>query len=252
MKMLEVQLENFKKTPLLTNTQPDFSGVGNAAMLDRTVRSNNWIRSDTIFIENEQIEALSNRPAWTAALLEAPLPGKAVETTAAMEGISPIENELAHVIDVGANYCSLWNFHNIDPKVLASSYEQSRAAFDSINRRIGYRVRPSFVWSYADAAQTGLIIGFANDGIAAVPGVLRVTVEDGYGKALRSGCLDAGFPLPGKIRQAHFVLPHGTQWQGLKLRAELEVKGVRYPVRWACHQKVNDDSTLSLRANIRA
>ncbi len=54
-KMLEVQLENFTKTPLLTNTQPDFSRVGNSELLDRTVRSNNWIRSDTIFIENEEI-----------------------------------------------------------------------------------------------------------------------------------------------------------------------------------------------------
>jgi hypothetical protein len=60
--MLEVQLEHFTKTPLLTNTQPDYSRVGNSELLDRTVRSNNWIRSDTIFIENEQIEALSNRP----------------------------------------------------------------------------------------------------------------------------------------------------------------------------------------------
>src|SRR5215813_6153338 len=67
--MLEVQLENFKKTPLLTNTQPDFSRVGNSEMLDRTVRSNNWIRSDTIFIENEQIEALSIRLSWIADLL---------------------------------------------------------------------------------------------------------------------------------------------------------------------------------------
>ncbi len=74
--MLEVQLEHFKKTPLLTNTQPDYSRVGNSELLDRTVRSNNWIRSDTIFIENEQIEALSNRPPWTAALLEQGLPGK--------------------------------------------------------------------------------------------------------------------------------------------------------------------------------
>ena len=76
MRMLEVQLEHFTKTPLLTNTQPDYSRVGNAEMLDRTVRSNNWIRSDTIFIENEQIEALSNRPPWIAALLEQGLPGK--------------------------------------------------------------------------------------------------------------------------------------------------------------------------------
>ncbi len=81
--MLEVQLENFKKTPLLTNTQPDYSRVGNSEMLDRSVRSNNWIRSDTIFIENEQIEALSNRPPWIGAVLEQPLPGKPPDTAAA-------------------------------------------------------------------------------------------------------------------------------------------------------------------------
>src|SRR6185369_13398636 len=102
--MLEVQLKNFKKTPLLTNTQPDFSRVGNAEMLDRTVRSNNWIRSDTIFIENEQIEALSNRPPWIGALLEQGLPGKPPDPKAAHEGISPAENMISHVMDIGANY----------------------------------------------------------------------------------------------------------------------------------------------------
>ncbi len=82
--MLEVQLEHFSKTPLLTNTQPDYSRVGNSELLDRTVRSNNWIRSDTIFIENEQIEALSNRPPWIAALLEQGLPGKPPDPNAAV------------------------------------------------------------------------------------------------------------------------------------------------------------------------
>jgi hypothetical protein len=251
MNMLEVQLENFKKTPLLTNTQPDYSRVGNAEMLDRTVRSNNWIRSDTIFIENEQIEALSNRPPWIAALLEQGLPGKLPDPSAAHEGISPAENMIAHVIDVGANYWSLWNFHQISAKTLMSYYQAYPAAFDRINRRIGYRVRPSFIWSYKDGSYQGLIIGFANDGIAGVPGVLRVNVESQDGKVLSSGCLDAGSPLPGKIRQAQFVLPNVTDWKGLKLRAEIEVKGMRYPVRWACHQKLNDDGSLTLRPNLR-
>ena len=40
-------------------------------------------------------------------------------------------------------------------------------------------------------------------------------------------------------------------WKGLKLRAEIEVKGMRYPVRWACHQKLNDDGSLTLRPNFR-
>ncbi len=84
--MLEVQLEHFSKTPLLTNTQPDYSRVGNSELLDRTVRSNNWIRSDTIFIENEQIEALSNRPPWTAALLEQGLPVNLPIRTSRMKG----------------------------------------------------------------------------------------------------------------------------------------------------------------------
>src|SRR5579872_2857918 len=251
LQMLEAQLEQFSKTPLLTNTQPDYSRVGNSEVLDRTLRSNNWIRSDTIFIENEQIEALSNRPPWVAALLEQGLPGKPPNPQDVREGISPAENMISHVMDIGANYWSLWNFHHIDAKMLESYYQASPEWFDRFNRRIGYRVRPSFIWSYEDGGYQGLIVGFANDGIAGVPGVLRVTVESEDANQLKSGCLDAGYPVPGKIRQAQFVLPQGTKWQGLKLKAEIEVKGMRYPARWACHQKLNDDGTLTLRANGR-
>jgi len=249
-RMLEVQLEHFTKVPLLTNTQPDYSRVGNSELVDRTVRSNNWIRSDTIFIENEQIEALSNRPPWIAALLEQGVPGRPPDPAAAQEGISPAENMIAHVMDIGANYWSLWNFHQISAKNLAAYYQAYPQWFDRINHRIGYNVRPSFIWSYEDGGYLGLIAGFANDGIASVPGVLRVTVESEDGKALKSGCLDPGYPVPGKIRQAQFVLPPGTKFQGLRLRAEIEVKGVRYPVRWACHQKLNDDGSLTLRPNL--
>ena len=167
------------------------------------------------------------------------------------EGISPSDDIITHVIDVGANYWSLWNFHQINAKNLAAYYQAFPTWFDRIGRRIGYRVRPSFIWSYEDNGYLGLIIGFANDGIAGVPGVLRVTVESQDGKPLKSGCLDAGYPLPGKVRQAQFVLPQGTKWPGLRLRAEIEVKGMRYPVRWACRQKLNDDGTLALRANGR-
>jgi hypothetical protein len=248
--MLEVQLDHFTKTPLMTNTQPDFSRVGKSELLDRTVRSNNWIRSDTIFIENEQIEALSNRPPWIAAVLEQALPGKAPDPLAAQEGISASDNLIAHVMDVGANYWSLWNFHQISAKNLMSYYQASPTWFDRINRRIGYRVRPSMIWSYEDDGYLGLIVGFANDGIAGVPGVLRMTVQKENGEAITNGCLDAGYPLPGKIRQAQFILPRGTKWQGLRLKAEIEVKGMRYPVQWACHQKLNDDGSLTLRSNL--
>jgi hypothetical protein len=249
--MWEVQQENFTKTPLVTNTQPDYSRVGNSEVLDRTVRSNNWIRSDTIFIENEQIEALSNRPAWVAVMIEQGLPGQAPDKATSHEGVSPSDDMIVHVMDVGANYWSLWNFHQISAQNLASYCHAFPTWFDRINRRIGYRVRPSFIWSYEDSGYLGLIAGFANDGIAGVPGVLRITVESEEGKALASGCLDPGYPVPGKVRQAQFVLPKGTKWQGLRLKAEIEVTNMRYPVRWACHQKLNDDGTLTLRANGR-
>jgi hypothetical protein len=249
-KMMEVQLEHFTKTPLLTNTQPDYSRVGNSEVLDLTVRSHNWIRSDTIFIENEQIEALSNRPPWIAAALEQGIPAKAPDTNVAGEGVSPTENMIAHVMDVGANYWSLWNFHAISAKNLLTYYHAFPKSFDQINRRIGYRVRPSMIWSYEDRGYLGLIIGFVNDGIAGVPGVLRVTVESEDGKVLKSGCLDPGYPLPGKLRQAQFVLPPGTKFAGLKLRAEIEVKCMRYPVQWACRQKLDEDGSLTLRSNL--
>lgn len=243
--MLNVQLEHFTKTPLVTNTQPDSSHVGNSEVLDRTVRTNNWIRSDTIFIENEQIEELSNRPPWVAVALEQGLPGKPPQSLPLNEGISPTDNIIQHVMDVGANYFSLW-LHDISAENLMSYYQSSPTSFDRLNRRIGYRVRPSLIWGCRD--QTGLIIGFANDGIAGVPGVLRVTVESQDGKPLQSGCLDPGYPLPGKIRQAQFLLPQGTKLAGLRLKAEIEVKGMRYPVRWACHEKLNDDGSLTLRS----
>jgi hypothetical protein len=63
--------------------------------------------------------------------------------------------------------------------------------------------------------------------------------------------LDAGYPKPIGIRQAMLILPAGTQGEGLRLKAELEVKGVRHPIRWACPQKVNADGTRTLRPNDR-
>ena len=106
------------------------------------------------------------------------------------------------------------------------------------------------IWSYEDSGYLGLIIAFANDGIAGFRAYCGSPSRAEDGKVLKSGCLDAGYPLPGKLRQAQFVLPQGTKFAGLKLRAEIEVKGMRYPVRWACHQKLNEDGSLTLRSNL--
>jgi hypothetical protein len=43
------------------------------------------------------------------------------------------------------------------------------------------------------------------------------------------------------------VTSSAPAWQGLRLKAEIEVKGQRHAVRWACHQRLNGDGSLTLR-----
>jgi hypothetical protein len=92
-----------------------------------------------------------------------------------------------------------------------------------------------------------LILGIANDGVAGVPGVLGIYAETPDGKVKIGGNLDAGEPGAGQIRQASIILPKGMDGQQVILRAELEVKGIRRPVRWACRQPTNPDGSLTIR-----
>jgi hypothetical protein len=245
--MFEHQLGAWKKTPLATNTQPDFSKVGNSELLDRTIRSNNWLRTDTIFIENEQIDALSNRPAWTGVTVEVGMSDGSPKSLHIDEGVTYTDNVFHHVKDVSACYFSLWNWHRIAAERVQSYYEKFPAAIDDLARSIGYRVRPSWIWTYEEGGYPGLILGLVNDGIASLPGVLRISVITEGGRVLAGGALDAGYPLPRKVRQAKLALPKGTSWKGLRLKAEIEVKGRSFPVRWACKQALNPDGTLTLR-----
>ncbi len=217
-KMFETQQKYWTKLPLVTNTQPDFSHVGNSGLLDRTIRSHNWIRTDTIYIENTQIEALSNRPPWTAAISEVGITTGKPEDLNIDEGVTLNENIISHVMDLGANYWSVWNWHNIAAKNILGYYEKYPEAIDEIARSIGYRVRPSWIWYFEKEEHPGIIVGFTNDGIAAVPGALYVTLFSDDGKVKVGGSLDAGYPHPRGVRQAMFILPKGTDWKGLKLK----------------------------------
>jgi len=247
MRMLETQLGIWTKTPLVTNTQPDFSRVGNSELVDRTIRTHNWLRSDTIFIENEQIEPLSNRPPWIAAICEAGMTTADPKALLMEEGLTQTENVIAHVMDVGANYWSLWHWHDISARHILDFYEKFPEPIDRIARRIGYQIRPSWIWHYEKDGHPGLVVGLVNDGIACVPGVLRLTVFSKDGKVAVSGCVDPGYPMTRGVRQALLPLTKGTDWKGLRLKAELEVKGQRHPITWACHQKLNSDGSLTLR-----
>lgn len=255
LKIYEMQNKYWDKVPLLTNTQPDFSRVGNSSVLDKTVRDGNWLRTDTIFIENEQIEALSNRPAWIAAAVECGMSNGREETMDYDNaGIPRNEAVISHVKDVGANYFSLWNWHDINADNLHRYYEKYPDGLNDLASSLGFRIRPSWIWESGDSAgNTNLIFGMVNDGIACVPGVLRLTLFTDDGKVNISGCLDAGYPMTRGVRQAMMTVPAGIDVNSgqLKLKAEIEVKGVKYPVPFAIAQKLNPDGSLTIKRNIR-
>jgi hypothetical protein len=234
----------------MTNTQPDYSQVGNAEILDRTIRSHNWIRTDTIFIENRQIEALANRPPWIAAFIEKSMAD--VDNPRRMRlknGVPMTDRVISHVIDAGANYHSLW-YHKVAAERIKKYYGAYPDMIDIISHRIGYRVRPSWIWQFEKDGHQGLVFGMVNDGIAAVPGVLRLTVYSENGRVGESGCLDPGYPKTRGVRQAMILLPKGIDWKGLRVKADLEVKGKRYPVKWACDEPIHADGSFTLQPGV--
>jgi hypothetical protein len=245
--MTRFQIDTWKTVPLAINTQPDISKVGNRECLDVAVRAGCWLRSDsTVYIEEPiQVECLSNRPQWLAVVMEEGSNRhydlSSIEFDAA--GINDRENGMLHALDLGANYWALWT----EADNLRRYYEQYPHGIDTLQRRIGYQVRPSWIWQRKRYGTSELILGLSNDGVAGVPGVLCVYVESMDGKVRVGGSLDAGHPYAGRVRQASFVLPQGMEGQAMRIRAEIETKGVRRPVRWACAQPLDTDGALAIQ-----
>ena len=254
LKLYEIQQQAWTKVPLVTNVQPDYNRVGHSSVIDRSVRDGNWLRRDSILVQNECIDALSNRPAWVAGFCEGAMSrGNGTDFPVDADGFSRGDVVISHVKDLKANYYSLWTFHAIDPGNLWAYYRRFPDALDDLDRRIGFRVRPSWIWRSSDEdGHENLIFGMVNDGIAGVPGVLRLTVFTDDGTVEVGGCLDAGFPHPKGIREAMITLPKGVSADSgrLKLKAEIEVKGVRYPVPIAAARGVNPDGSLNILRNV--
>ena len=244
--MTRFQLETWKRTPLAVNTQPDISQVGNREVLDLAVRAGCWLRSDSIINEEPiQIEELANRPPWLPVVMEdgylREYDVNRIPVDAA--GVNLRENAMLHVLDLGANYWSLWT----EADNLAKYNERYPEGFRALQRRMGYRLRPSWVWQRKRFGTFELIVAIANDGVAGLPGVLRLTIETSDGKFRRGGSLDGGHPHAGKVRQASFLLPREIDGGELRLNAELETKaGVRRPVHWTCAQALNTDGSFSI------
>jgi hypothetical protein len=244
------------------------------------VRSGCWLRSDSIIMDEPiQIEELAHRPPWLATVLEDGsnrhyvLPEFAAEEQACLSKLpasklafvghdtedtptddyphqigGPIDRPYResagfHALDIGASYFGLWT----EADNVRRYYEKYPDSLRAMEQRLGYRVRPSLIWQRKRYGTMELIVGVVNDGVAGVPGVLGIYAESMDGRMKLGGNLDAGQPYAGQFRQASIILPKGMDGQQIRLRAELDVKGVKRPVRWACHNPTNPDGSLTIR-----
>jgi hypothetical protein len=278
--MTQLQINTWKKVPLAVNTQPDISNSGNRQVQDLAVRSGCWLRSDSLIMDEPiQIEELAHRPPWLATVLEDganrhyvlsdfadeeqaclnKLPANMLAFVGHDKEVQPTDDyphriggpidrpyrESAgfHALDIGTSYFGLWT----EADNIRRYYEKYPDSVQAMEQRLGYRVRPSLIWQRKHYDTMELILGIVNDGVAGVPGVLGIYAESMDGSVRVGGNLDAGQPYAGQFRQASIVLPKGMDGQQIKLRAELEVKGVKRPVRWACQPPTNPDGSVTIR-----
>jgi hypothetical protein len=249
LRIFEMQRAHWTKTPLVSNLQPDISDVGNDELVRRTLEAGEWIRSDTIFIEPQQIELAGNRPPHIAFISEVGMSDGRPDSLRIENGVPHTENIIAHVKDVGANYWSLWNWHNIHAEHVMNYYRQYPEGIDRLNRVIGYRLRPAWIWTYGQSPHAGLIIGLSNDGISGVPGRVRLTLLDQMGNSISESTLNAGYPMPHQVQLIELELPEGVKGEGTSLKGELMVKDMIHPIHWACRESVNPDGSLTLKRN---
>jgi hypothetical protein len=243
--MVRIQLAIWKKTPLAMNTQPDISNTGNREAIDIAVRSGAWVRSDSIIVEEPiQIEELANRPPYLAAILEDgyfrsyDISKLSVDSA----GVNELENYMLHVLDVKANYWSLWT----ESEHLASYNKRFPRGFERLQANLGYRLRPSWVWQRKRSGTSELVICISNRGVAGVPGVLWLEIASPDGKLKLRGSLDPGYPHGGGLRMGSFLLPAGYVGK-VNLSAKIEIRpGVCKTVAWACEQSANEDGSLTV------
>jgi hypothetical protein len=100
------------------------------------VRAGCWLRSDSIIVEEpEQIEELANRPPWLAVVMEDGANRDYNVDTIRLDpgGVNMRENSMLHVLDLGANYWSLWT----ESDNLRRYNERYPNGFAALERRMG-------------------------------------------------------------------------------------------------------------------
>jgi hypothetical protein len=224
--MTDLQLGAWKRTPLAVNTEPDISRVGNRRVIEMAMSAGAWLRSDSVLVEEPiQIDMISNRPPWLAAVME-----DGYDRQYELSMREHLQQTILHALDLGANYWSLWT----ESADLGRFFAEVPQLLRALQARLGYRVRPAWVWQRKRREANELVMAIANDGVAGVPGVLRIEVSTPDGRFRATGSLDPGQPQAGRLRQCAFTVPRELEGQSLRIEASIEIRpGVRRPVAWA-------------------
>src|SRR5437016_12427846 len=175
--MTALQLETWKKTPLAFNTQPDISKVGNRKTLAMAMSAGAWLRSDSTIIEEPiQIDQLANRPPWLAAILEDGYFRQydIAKLKVDSAGVNEMENYMLHNLDLRSNYWSLWT----ESDNLRAYDEKYPRGLERLQPTLADRLRPAWAWQRKRYGTSELIVAVANRGIAGVPGILWLTIEN--------------------------------------------------------------------------
>ncbi len=262
--MIEEQLDAWKYTPLVMGAHGGSSYIRMKDVIATAMRGGCWWRRDNVglYIKPSDAYMLTHHPPWQANVIEdGRFRDHRLADPSEIEDI-PGQHIRDHLMmkapDLHANYWALWQHAD---NILAYR-EKYKRGFQVLDRQLGYRVRPTWIWVDTKKEPHALIIAIKNDGCASIPGILRIHVEDEKKSFRVGGGLDPGLPLPAGIRICRIQLPHGVKWESekfdsdvdllamdrtLRVSAELEFYGRRYPVRWACAEPLNEDGSLTIR-----
>lgn len=236
--LTEMQRTLFAQTPLCVNIQTDISRAGNRAVQEHALRHHMYLRTDSIMWNEPQAnEMVAHRPPHIPAVVEDGTyrtydmqSGWFTDASPYSDSKNTIDNTLLHALDLGANYLALWT----EGANVARYNEACPSTFEQLRARLGYRVRPSWIYQRKRFGGHELVLMLHNDGVASIPGHLMLSLRDAEGQVLVEGCLDAGQPFAGRTRQCGFMLPEGFAGGEVYLYAYLcDQKGKR-PVRFAC------------------
>ncbi|MGC9344307.1 MAG: hypothetical protein ACP5E3_16505 [Bacteroidales bacterium] len=262
--MIREQRDAWKMTPLVMAAHGGSSYIRLKDVIAEAMKGDCWWRRDNVglYIKPSDVYMLTNHPSWQANIIEdGRFRDHRLATPEEIEDISGQhirDHLMMNAVDLNAHYWALWQ-HADNINKYREKYERG---FQILDRKLGYRVRPTLIWVDTTKEPHAILLAIKNDGCAPPPGILRIYISDEEKTFKVGGGLDPGLPSPDGLRICRIPLPQSLKLKSrvidydatsismdlsLRLSAELEFYGNRYPVRWACAEPLNSDGSLTIR-----